>query len=94
MSEPIRIIVRLPRPAAVRAAGMAMQDAIPDTGFAPGGAKARAFADKVGRQSVQSDYWSGTEFNTNNAWDFNFDNGNQDNDNKDNNNYGWAVRPG
>ena len=41
-------------------------------------------------------YWSGTEYapNTDNAWNFNTNNGNQNNDNKDNNNYAWAVRPG
>ena len=46
--------------------------------------------------NVQSDYWSGTEFapNPNNAWDFNFDNGDQNTNDKDNNNFAWAVRPG
>jgi uncharacterized membrane protein len=41
-------------------------------------------------------YWSGTEYapNTNNAWNFNANDGNQNNDNKDNENYAWAVRPG
>lgn len=42
-------------------------------------------------------YWSGTEFapNTNNAWNFNTNNGNQNINNKDNNNlYAWAVRSG
>ena len=43
---------------------------------------------------MQSDHWSGTEFNSNNAWDFNFDNGDQNNDDKNNNNAAWAVRPG
>jgi len=47
-----------------------------------------------GQVNVQSNYWSGTEFNSNNAWNFNFNNGNQNNDNKNNNNYGWAVRSG
>jgi hypothetical protein len=41
-------------------------------------------------------YWSGTEYapNTNNAWNFNSNDGNQNNDDKDNDNYAWAVRPG
>ena len=41
-------------------------------------------------------YWSGTEYapNTNNAWNFNANDGNQNNDNKDNENYAWAVRSG
>ena len=45
---------------------------------------------------VQFDHWSGTEYapNPNNAWDFNFDNGDQDDDNKNNNNGAWAVRSG
>ncbi len=47
-----------------------------------------------GQVNVQSNYWSGTEFNSSNAWNFNFNNGNQNNDDKSNNNYGWAVRPG
>jgi len=43
-----------------------------------------------------NNYWSGIEYasNPDNAWTFNFNNGNQNNDNKDNNNYAWAVRPG
>jgi len=38
---------------------------------------------------LADDYWSGTEYslNTNNAWNFNFNNGNQNND-------ALAVRPG
>ncbi len=47
-----------------------------------------------GQVIVQSNYWSGTEFDSNNAWNFNFNNGNQNNDNKNNNNHGWAVRAG
>jgi len=42
----------------------------------------------------QPDYWSGTEVDANNAWNFNFNNGNQNNDDKNNNNFAWAVRPG
>lgn len=47
--------------------------------------------------NVQSGYyWSATECapNTNNAWNFDFNNGNQNNDNKDNSLYGWAVHAG
>jgi len=46
---------------------------------------------------VQSyDYWSGTEYapNTNNAWNFNTNNGNQNANNKNNQLYAMAVRPG
>jgi hypothetical protein len=44
---------------------------------------------------IQPVYWSGTEFDSNNAWNFNFNNGNQNNDDKNNdNNHAWAVRPG
>jgi hypothetical protein len=32
--------------------------------------------------------------NTNNAWNFNANNGNQNANNKNNNFYGWAVRAG
>ena len=43
----------------------------------------------------QPDYWSGTELNPgNNAWNFNFDNGDQNNDNENNELSAWAVRPG
>ncbi len=46
---------------------------------------------------VQSyDYWLGTEYapNTNNAWNFNTNNGNQNANNKNNQLYALAVRPG
>ena len=41
-------------------------------------------------------YWSGLEYapNTNNAWNFNTNNGNQNNDDKNNALYAVAVRPG
>lgn len=41
-------------------------------------------------------YWSGTEYapDTNNAWNFNTNNGNQSNTNKNNALYAWAVRSG
>ena len=35
-------------------------------------------------------YWSSTEYNSNNAWKLNMNNGNRNNNNKNNNNY---VRP-
>ena len=47
--------------------------------------------------NVQSNnYWSATEYapNTNNAWNFNMNNGNQNNNNKNNSFYGWAVQSG
>ena len=47
--------------------------------------------------NAQSDVvWSGTSFppNTNNAWNFNMNNGNQNANNKNNDDYAWAVRPG
>jgi len=34
-----------------------------------------------GQVNVQSNYWSGTEFNSSNAWNFNYNNGNQNNNN-------------
>ena len=37
-------------------------------------------------------YWSSTEYNNNNAWKQNFDNGNQNNNNKNNTNYVRAIR--
>lgn len=43
---------------------------------------------------VQSDYWSGTEFNSNDAWVFLFNFGGQDGNDKININFGWAVRSG
>jgi hypothetical protein len=47
--------------------------------------------------NLQNDaYWSGSEYapNTNNAWNFNTNNGNQNANNKNNELYAWAVRPG
>ena len=37
-------------------------------------------------------YWSSTEYNNNNAWKQNFDNGNHNNNNKNNTNRVRAVR--
>ncbi|MFC1813356.1 reverse transcriptase domain-containing protein [Thermodesulfobacteriota bacterium] len=45
------------------------------------------------RYHVQSNnYWSSTEYDSNNAWNVNMNNGNVNNNNKDNNNYVWPVR--
>ncbi len=43
-----------------------------------------------------NDYWSGLEYapNTNNAWNFNTNDGNQNNNDKTNSLYALAVRPG
>ena len=65
------------------------------SGCAFGGAERHPPAS--GQANVQSNnYWSATEYapNTNNAWNFNFNNGNQNNDNKTNDLYAWAVQPG
>jgi hypothetical protein len=48
-----------------------------------------------GQVNVQSDnYWAGVEFDASNAWNFNFDNGNQNANDKNNNRFAWAVRSG
>ncbi|MCC7405017.1 MAG: DUF1566 domain-containing protein [Bdellovibrionales bacterium] len=39
-----------------------------------------------------SNYWSSTENNNTNAWNFNFNNGYANNNNKTNNNYVRCVR--
>lgn len=39
-------------------------------------------------------YWSGTELSASNAWNFNFNDGNQNNNDKNNNLFAWAVRSG
>jgi hypothetical protein len=73
---------------------MARQGSIPGEGFASGGARPIGHAIKW-VDKCQPDYWSGTELNPgNNAWNFNFDNGDQNDDNENNNNFAWAVRPG
>ena len=45
---------------------------------------------------LSNDYWFGLEYapNTNNAWNFNTNNGNQNANNKNNQFYAMAVRPG
>jgi hypothetical protein len=50
---------------------------------------------KVGRL-IASWYWSGTEYatNTDNAWNFNMNNGNQNNNHQNNSGYGLALRSG
>jgi len=92
-SVPSLIIVRLPRlpKGEHKCAG---RDSL-FKGFPSGGAEA-GFCQKWVDRIQANDYWSGTEYslNPNNAWNFNFNNGDQNNDNKDNNNYALAVRPG
>jgi hypothetical protein len=41
-----------------------------------------------------TNYWSGVELNSSNAWDFRFHNGTQGLNDKDNNFFALAVRPG
>ena len=41
-----------------------------------------------------NNYWSSTEYDSNNAWNVNMNDGNMNNDNKNNNNYVWPVRSG
>jgi hypothetical protein len=64
-------------------------------GFPAEGAEV-VFCCKWVDNSRPDNYWSGTEYapNTSNAWNFNFDDGNQNNDNKGNNNYALAVHSG
>ena len=50
--------------------------------------------DGISLTDVQSNYWSGTEFNSIRAWNFLFGLGRQFNDGKDLNLSGWAVRSG
>jgi len=45
-----------------------------------------------GSAFASANYWSSTEYNNNNAWKQNFNNGNQNNNNKNNTNYVRAVR--
>ena len=92
MSVPSRIIVRLSRPA-VNCGAWQSRARYPLRDSRPVGCSPRAAPMKWVDKS-QPDYWSGTEFNSNNAWNFNFDNGNQNNDNKNNELSAWAVRPG
>lgn len=57
-----------------------------------------AFSDKTGNPTpfvdVQSDYWSGTEVNAGDTFEFFFDVGDLGIASKVNFLYGWAVRPG
>ena len=41
---------------------------------------------------VDNNYWSSSEYDANNAWNQNFNNGNQNNNNKNNTNYVRPVR--
>lgn len=61
-----------------------------------------SFLDLTGNQTVnavnltniQSYYWSGTEYNSNHAWYYNYKNSGRFDIPKYNNDYGWAVRSG
>ena len=77
--------------------GMTIQGGIPARDSQPVGLPLLGLpAAKVDGQGTSNVYWSGTEYapNSNNAWNFNTNDGNQNNDNKNNDNYAWAVRPG
>ncbi len=93
MSVPSCIIVRLSRPAANSRGAWQSRTRYPVRDSRPVGCRPRA-APKKWVDKSQPDYWSGTEFNSSNAWNFNFDNGNQNNDDKNNALLAWAVRPG
>jgi len=45
----------------------------------------------TGDKMVSNNYWSSTEYNDNNAWNLNFNNGSWNNNNKNNNNYVRSV---
>jgi len=47
-----------------------------------------------GQVNVQSNYWSGTEFDSSDAWGYNYGNGDHGMPGKHANGYGWAVRAG
>jgi len=56
---------------------------------------AASWLPESGQVNVQTNnYWSGSELNSSNAWNFNFNNGNQNNNDKNNNLFAWAVRSG
>ena len=76
---------------------MTMQGGIPEQDSQPVGPSLLSSPmAKVGGQETSDVYWSGLEYapNTNNAWNFNTNNGNQNANDKNNDNYAWAVRPG
>jgi hypothetical protein len=93
-SVPRNIIVR---PSHLGFSGMTIQGGIPARDSQPVGLLPRGLRPaKVDGQETSNVYWSGLEYapNTNNAWNFNTNNGNQNNNDKNNANYAWAVRPG
>jgi len=61
------------------------------TACADQGMLPNSFTFNVGGFS-NNNYWSSSEYNANNAWKQNFNNGNQNNNNKNNNNYVRCVR--
>jgi hypothetical protein len=64
-------------------------------GFPVGGAEPlSATSEQANLQA--NNYWSGSEYapNTGNAWNFNFNNGNQNANDKNNGFYALAVSPG
>ncbi len=83
---PRNIIVRLPR---LALPGMQYRAAY------PGDCRPVGLLSQSG-QVIAEPYWSGREYapNTNNAWNFNTNNGNQNANNKNNEWYAWAVRAG
>jgi hypothetical protein len=87
-----------PRRAAVRwRQACAFRRSYPAPGSTAGGPATASGRGGSGWIIVQSgNYWSGTEYapNTNNAWNFNTDDGNQNNDDKDNALFAVAVRAG
>ena len=93
-SVPSCIIVRLSRRVIFARHGYTGEDTC-SAGFPAGGVE--KLPPESGQAIVQSNnYWSGTEYapNTNNAWNFNTNNGNQNANNKNNNMFAMAVRPG
>lgn len=53
--------------------------------------RALALVDTTRVTKQSNNYWSSVEYNTNNAWNMNFNNGNANNNNKSNTNYVRAV---
>ena len=88
---------KLRQPAVLGCQGMLMQALVPGNGI--GHRWPRRLGVILGGGSggncVQTDnYWSGSENDANNAWNFNTDNGNQNNANKNNQLFAVAVRSG
>jgi len=72
-----------------------VQGGIPDEGLPPGGAR-RGPRQKWVDKMQPNNYWSGTAYaaNPGNAWNFNFNDGNQNVNNETNEFYAWAVHSG